>query len=88
MFHGVSFTAMPNEVIDENNARAKLDTILADHKRMSTVLGLHTRIRPEDAMIMFKEQNTRDAIWAKDNGVVEDIREFQIPASATVHMFV
>jgi ATP-dependent Clp protease, protease subunit len=87
MFHGVNFTAAANEIIDEHNAAAKLDTILSDHKRMSVVLGTDTTITPEDAMKMFKEQNTRDAVWAKDKGLVEDVLDFKIPLNATVHPF-
>lgn len=89
MFHGVGFAGNANERLEENLLKAKLDTVLADHKRISGIFASRTgKLSVADGMRLFKEQKTRDAGWAKNNGLIHDIREFQFPAGGNIHLLV
>ena len=90
MFHGVGFNGNANERLEENNLRAKLDTVLADHRRISGIIAARTqdRIGVRSGMTLFKQQRTRNAQWALDNGLIMAIRDFTLPAGAGVHFLV
>jgi ATP-dependent Clp protease, protease subunit len=42
MFHGVGFNAAPNMRLEENSLKALLDTVLADHRRISGIFADRT----------------------------------------------
>jgi ATP-dependent Clp protease, protease subunit len=87
MYHGVGFKGDANERLEENNLKAKLDTVLSDHRRRSGIFSTRTqnRITVRAGMNLFKEQRTRSAEWALDNGVVMAIRDFVLPSGAIMH---
>jgi len=87
MFHGVGFAGNANERLEENLLKAKLDTILSDHRRISGIFSTRTNgaVSVRAGMLLFKEQRTRSAEWARDKGFVTDIRDFILPASANVN---
>lgn len=87
MFHGVGFNGNANERLEENILKAKLDTVLSDHKRISGIFAARTNgaVSVRSGMLLFKEQRTRSADWARDKGFVNEIRDFTLPAGATVN---
>jgi ATP-dependent protease ClpP protease subunit len=86
MFHGVGFNGNANERLEENTLKAKLDTILADHKRISAILSDRTggSLKVRQGMNLFKEHRTRDAQWAVSKGIASSVRDFTLPAGANV----
>lgn len=84
MFHGVGFDSNPNERLEEKNLLEKLDTVNAEHKRISQLISSHSGLDVAVCMALFKEQKTRDATWALDNGIVSQISEFRIPQGVDV----
>jgi len=90
MFHGVGFAGNANERLEENNLTAKLDTVIADHRRISGIFAARTqtRLSVKASMNLFKEQRTKNAQWALDNGIITAIRDFTLPAGAKVHFLV
>jgi hypothetical protein len=90
MFHGVGFAGNANERLEENNLKAKLDTVLADHRRISGIFAARTqtRLSVKAGMNLFKEQRTRNAQWALDNGIIAAIRDFTLPAGVKVHFLI
>lgn len=87
MFHSVGFNTVPNQRLEEKNLRELLDSVQADHKRICEAISVRTKIPMEEGMKLFIEQRTKDAAWAKSNGVIADIREFSFPANRTAQMF-
>jgi ATP-dependent protease ClpP protease subunit len=87
MFHGVGFNGNANERLDENNVKAKLDTILSDHKRISGIFATRTggQVTVKAGMRLFKEQKTRSAQWAHSKGFVHHVRDLSVPAGAVVN---
>jgi ATP-dependent protease ClpP protease subunit len=86
MFHGIGFSGIANERLEENNLKAKLDTILADHKRISAIMAARTNgvITVPQGMGLFEEQTTRDALWAVGKGIATAVSDFALPANPNV----
>jgi ATP-dependent Clp protease, protease subunit len=84
MFHSVGFNGNSAERLEETNLLQKLDIIRADHKRISQLISERTGLAINTCHRLFKQQSTKDASWARSNGIVHDIREFTIPEGAAV----
>lgn len=84
MFHGVGFNSDPVERLEEKNLLEKLDVVQAEHKRISDLIAARSGLAVEACLALFKEQKTRDAAWAVNQGLAHDIAEFAIPAGADV----
>jgi ATP-dependent protease ClpP protease subunit len=88
MFHGVGFDAKGNMRFEEKDLRERLDSLVADQKRIGAVLADRTRLSTEEVEKLFLQAVTRDPDYARDKGIVHDIRDVQIPAGAPVHQLV
>lgn len=89
MFHGVGFNA--NQMrLEENILKAFLDTILADHKRISGIFADRTggKTSVQQGMKLFREQRTRNAQWAVDKGFANAIKDFAFPVGGNVHLLI
>jgi len=84
MFHGVGFDGNANERLEEKNLLEKLDVVDAENKRISKVISDRSTLNVDECLGLFKEQKTRDADWAKKNGIIKDIKPFMIPAGANL----
>ena len=84
MFHGVGFDVNAPTRIEEQFVRDRLDSILTDQKRIGDIIMEHSKIGQDEVAELFRSQNTVDATWAKDNGIIEDIREFNIPPGSSI----
>lgn len=83
MFHGVGFNA-PNQRLEEKNLRELLGSIEADHKRIGAIIAQYSRLSETEVAALFLEAQTKDASWAVDKGIVDEIREVQIPPGTPV----
>ena len=88
MFHGVGFDVKDPIRMEEQFARDRLQSILAQQSQMGQIITSRSKIEDEEIAELFRVQKTVDASWAKDNGVVKDIRDFHIPPSSPVVSFV
>lgn len=88
MFHGVGFDLTNPQRLEEKALEGMLDTVIAEHKRISSIMSAAAGIAFEDCMALFKEQKTRDAAWAKEQGIVAEIREFAFPVGGNLHLFI
>ena len=88
MFHGVGFDVKSPIRIDEKFVRERLDSLLADQSQMGKIITERSKIAEDDVAELFRTQRTVDALWAKDNGVIEDIRNLNIPFGSPVVSFV
>ena len=84
MFHGVGFDVNGPLRIEEQFVRDRLDSLLADQGRMGQIITSRSNIGDDKVAELFRTQRTVDATWAKDNGIVEDIRDFGIPPGSSV----
>ena len=84
MFHGVAFEMAGPVRLDEKLVRERLDSILVDQLRMGSIITERSGIRGEEVTELFRAQRTVDALWAKEKGIIEDIRNLNIPFGSPV----
>ncbi len=85
MFHGVAFNFINQTVkIEEKNAREMLDNILSNHVRIGSIIEERTKLDKAVIPELFRESQTKDATFAKTCGIVDDIRDLQIPDGGPV----
>lgn len=84
MFHSVGFDP-GTERLEEKNLTEKLDTIQAEHKRISEILAARTQLSVDEGKSLFAEQRTKNVDWARSKGLIHDVGEFKMPTDGTFH---
>ncbi len=83
MFHGVGFDVQ-NLRLEEARCRETLASILAEHKRIGTVIRERTNLKDKAIRALFREAQTKDAAFAVGSGIIHEVRDVQIPPGAPV----
>jgi ATP-dependent Clp protease protease subunit len=84
MFHGVGFDMPQGGRLEEKNLRERLDAILQDQRRIGSIIGDRTTLNERQIRNLFREARTKDADYALRVGIVNDVRDIQIPAGSPV----
>ncbi len=87
MFHGIGFDIQKSR-IEQKNAKEMLDGILADQKRIVSIMVEHTNLSVAEAANLFKEARTKDATYAASKRIIFDVRDVNIPTGAAVFSLV
>jgi hypothetical protein len=74
--------------MEEPFLRERLGTIEADHKRMGSIVQAHSSLDEGNVVNLFEKASTKDAPWAQSVGIINAIREPQIPVGVPVHSLV
>ncbi len=87
MFHGVGFDVKNMQMIrlEERNLIELLDAVRAEQKKIASIIRSRASFT-DDAEIehLFLKAATKNAEFAKDRGIIHDIREAKIPDGAPV----
>lgn len=84
MFHGVGFDVTQPQRMEEKFLRERLGSILTDQQRIGSIIQERTSISKEEVESLFLEAKTKDAAYARANGIVHDIRDVKIPQGAPI----
>jgi ATP-dependent protease ClpP protease subunit len=85
MFHGVGFDMRNQNVrLEEKNVLELLDNITNNHRRIGTILEERTKIDKALIPELFREAQTKDANFAISSGIIDEIRDLQIPPGGPV----
>ena len=87
MFHGVGFDT-GNQRFEEKVLRERLEGILADQKRIGDIITERTKITDEQVGNLFAQAQTKDAAYAVGAGIVDEVRDIEIPKGCPVHSLV
>jgi ATP-dependent Clp protease, protease subunit len=88
MFHNVGFD-IPGQIrLEEKLLRERLQSVLADQNRIGSIIGERTRLKNRQIKNLFKEARTKDADYARSVGIVDDIRQAEIPPGAPIFSLV
>jgi ATP-dependent protease ClpP protease subunit len=86
MFHGFD---TPGQIrLEEKLLRERLQSVLADQNRIGSIIGERTRLKNRQIKNLFKEARTKDADFARSVGIVDDIRQAEIPPGAPIFSLV
>ena len=84
MFHGVGFKAPENQRIEEKFLRERLNGILSDQTRIGNIISQQTNLTDREIKKLFREAQTKDAAFALDKGIIQEIRDVEIIAGAPI----
>ena len=85
MFHGVGFDVINQTIrLEEKNLKERLASILSDHKRIGNIMVERTKLGQEVVEGLFSEAQTKDAAFAVSTGIVDEVRNVQIPRGSSV----
>ena len=84
MFHGVGFDMPQGSRLEEKNTREKLDAILQDQTRIGAIIRDHTNLDEGQVSELFREARTKDAEWALEKGIINNIRDVNIPPGSPI----
>jgi ATP-dependent protease ClpP protease subunit len=83
MFHGVSYTSA-GEISYEKDVQHRLDSILSDQSRIGEIITARTKIPDAEVKEMFRQTSTKDATYALNFGVIDEIKDLVIPPGCPV----
>ena len=84
MFHGVGYNVKGQQRLEEKLLRERLDGIMKDQERIGSIIGQHTKLEAKEIRDLFREARTKDADFALKVGIIDEIREVNIPAGNPV----
>jgi ATP-dependent Clp protease, protease subunit len=84
MFHGVASQVQGNAWLGEKDLLERIGAVQADQKRIGSIIKERTRIDEAAISSLFLEAKTKDADFALGCGIVEEIREVQIPSGSPI----
>jgi ATP-dependent protease ClpP protease subunit len=84
MFHAVSFAGIAGVDLDEKFLGERLASVLADQKRIGSILEERTNLESAQIEPLFREAQTKDATYAVGAGIVHEVADVQIPPGAPV----
>jgi ATP-dependent protease ClpP protease subunit len=87
MFHGVGLDR-PAGRLDEKPLREMLGAIESDQLRIGSVIGERTNFPNDEIQGLFREAQTKTAEFARQRGIIHEIRDFDLPAGQPVVSFV
>jgi ATP-dependent Clp protease protease subunit len=88
MFHGVGLDVSVGVRLEEKNLRETLEGLLADQKRIGSVIGERTTLTDDQIELLFREATTKDANYAASVGIVHEIRDVDLPPGSSVQALV
>lgn len=88
MFHGVGFDIPNHTRFEEKSLRERLGSVLADQKRIGSIMEERTKLKGVQIRNLFKEARTKDADYARGVGIIHDIRDVAIAPGTPVFSLV
>ncbi len=90
MFHGVglTFDGAGKARLEEKQLIEALDRLQADQRKIGTVVSDRSNLSTEEVGKLFLQAVTKSAEYARDTGMVHDIREVKIPRGTPITQLV
>jgi ATP-dependent protease ClpP protease subunit len=83
MFHGVGFD-IQNQRLVERDLHEKLSSLQNDQKRIGDLIAQHTSVTEDEIQEFFRTGQTKDAIFAKEKGIISEIRDVSLSPGCPV----
>ena len=83
MFHGVGFDN-PARRYEWKDLDQMMDSLMADEKRIADIICERSAVSEDEAKEFFMLQQTKSAEFARERGVIHEIRDLSLPLGAPV----
>jgi ATP-dependent Clp protease protease subunit len=83
MFHGVSYDPTAGR-LDEKSLREFLGDLEANQTRIGSILEERTNLEATEIKALFLEAQTKDATYAVRAGIVQEIKDVEIPPGGPI----
>lgn len=80
LFHGVAHGANGN--LSRNQLKEALSMLEADQTRIADLIASRSKMRTEDVSALMITGETKDAIEARQLGIINNVKDFELPARA------
>jgi ATP-dependent protease ClpP protease subunit len=84
MFHGVAAGIQGTTQLGAKQLREGLASVEADELRIGSIIEQRTKLTHADVLDLFLEMRTKDAAYAVGAGIVDEIKDVQIPPGSPV----
>jgi ATP-dependent protease ClpP protease subunit len=84
MFHGVGVDVPGPIRLEEKLLRGQLAAIDIEQKRIGSIILDRTKLNQSQVRRLFREAVTKDAAFAASCGIIDQIRDVQIPPGSTI----
>jgi len=85
MFHGVGFDLLNQTMrLEEKFLKERLDSIVSDQRRIGAIIAERTQLGAGEIERLFFEAQTKDAAFAARFGIIDEIRDVEIPAGSPI----
>ena len=84
LFHGVGFTISKPVRFEEKQLREKMLTIERDTGLLANIIAERTELTLEQIRELFLEAQTKNPEEAEEVGIIDEIRDVEIPANANI----
>jgi len=84
MFHGVGINIRKDDRLEQKALQEGLDHILSDQRRIGSIIAERTRLSEAEIEDLFREARTKDADYALNHGLIEEIRDVNLLPGAPV----
>ena len=84
MFHGVGFDIIQPARLEEKSLRERIGSLDADQNRIGGIIKDRTKLNAKKVKRLFFEAQTKDAAYARANGIIHKVREVKIPAGSPI----
>jgi ATP-dependent Clp protease, protease subunit len=84
MFHGVAAGAQDGERLDRRALRERTDSLVADEKRIGSIIRERSNLKAAEVDALFQEAKTMDAAAAVNAGLAHEVKDVQYPPGAPI----
>ena len=88
MFHGVGVFSQDKSRLEQKELQERLASIGADQNRIGNIFQERTKMSEADVKSLFLEAKTQNAAYAVSTGIVDEIRNVDIPLGSPVFALV
>lgn len=83
MFHGVGFN-IENKRLEQKDLEETLDSLLSDQQRIGYIINQRTSLTQEEVKGLFRQAQTKDAQFAVDKGIINEIKDVNISKGSPI----
>lgn len=84
MFHGVAHTAQQQQRFEQKDFEERLSALISEQNVIGSIISENTKISESEIAELFRQGQTKDAEFALEKGIIDEIRDVQILAGCPV----